>query len=363
MYKKLFSELDSIPEPLQASHLPGLDGLRGVSIIMVVLSHIFISTPYKNSFPGDSGVEIFFVISGFLITTLLLKEKIETGNISLRKFYIRRIFRIIPVAYLYLIVLIVLNIYQNLNISSISFVKAFAFIQNLPTKGSYNWYTAHYWSLSVEEQFYFTFPFLLCYNLNKYIKLTLLIVLIIPIIGLLGYTKTGIFYSNKIVHIGTFLIVNLLGKTICILIGSLLSILLFKGVINLKNNLLTRYIGVVLFIWAILMHTETSIFNIPYCGVFLFPLIIGIVIVLNLNKESFFCKILSSSILIYIGLLSYSIYIWQQLFSKPNESILKNNSVILNLLVLFVLSNLSYFFYEKRFIKIKKHFTPTKPRI
>jgi peptidoglycan/LPS O-acetylase OafA/YrhL len=97
---KLFCNDITVPALLKPAHLPGLDGLRGIAIIIVLLSHIFKGTPYAKSFPGDTGVEIFFVISGFLITSLLLKEKINNGHISLKHFYIRRILRILPLAYL-----------------------------------------------------------------------------------------------------------------------------------------------------------------------------------------------------------------------------------------------------------------------
>jgi peptidoglycan/LPS O-acetylase OafA/YrhL len=356
----LSSEITTIPDELKILKIPGLDGLRGISIIIVILSHIFISTPYRTTFAGDIGVEIFFVISGFLITTLLVKEKISSGSISLRNFYVRRVLRIMPVAYLYLLILIPLNVFLKLNIHPLSFFSSFFFIQNFPVKGFFNWYTAHYWSLSVEEQFYCTFPFLMAYNLNRYGRIIIYIIVVVPILSLLGYTKTGAFYSNHIIHVGAFIIINLLSKTVCILIGSLLSIMLFKGIIKVKDNFFTRYLSVFIFVFAVLIHTETSIFSIPYCGLFLFPLLIGIVIVMNLNPESLFTRFLSNRVLVYIGLLSYSLYICQQLFSSPTNSILNTNSIAVNLIVIFVLANASHYLCEKRFNRIKERFKSIK---
>ena len=92
-----------IPSSLNNKKFPSLDGLRGISIIFVILSHfIFYSEFVAKTNLGVIGVEIFFVISGFLISTLLLKEQIINGGISLRKFYIRRALRILPVVFLFL---------------------------------------------------------------------------------------------------------------------------------------------------------------------------------------------------------------------------------------------------------------------
>lgn len=350
---KLFSNSSTIPEQLIVSHFHGLDGLRGVSIIIVIVSHLFISTPYKPYFSGDAGVEIFFVLSGFLITSLLLKEKILTGKISLRKFYFRRLLRILPVAYLYLFVVCIINKPLELSISPISFFSSLIFIQNLPIKGFFNWYVAHFWSLSVEEQFYFTFPFLLAFNINKYIKVIIWLIIIVPIVSLLGYSKTGVFYTVKSIHIITFIIVNLFSKTVSILIGSLFSILLFKGIIQIRDTRFSRHISLPIFILAILLHTEKSVVSLPYCGLFIYPILIGIVIVLNLNSNSLMTKILNNSVLVYLGVLSYSLYIWQQLFASPKDSILGTESLIINILAIFLVANLSYFLYEKKILVIK----------
>lgn len=117
---------------LQQSHYPSIDGLRAVSIIIVVLCHVLFDTPLRKYFDGGIGVEIFFVISGFLITTLLQKEQTKFGKISLKKFYIRRVLRIVPVAVLFVLVLMVLNVIFKLNITKTSFVLALLYLKNMP---------------------------------------------------------------------------------------------------------------------------------------------------------------------------------------------------------------------------------------
>ncbi|MCC8427133.1 acyltransferase family protein [Mucilaginibacter sp. UR6-11] len=302
------------------------------------------------------GVKIFFVISGFLITTLLLKEKIQTGNISLKLFYARRFLRILPVAFLYLLTLFVLNGYLHLNIQRLSFLSALCFFQNLPIKNVYNWYTSHFWSLSVEEQFYISFPFLLAFSSNKYFKVLLLLVVFIPVIMWLGYHNIGIFYSNRIVHLFTYGIINLFGSTLNILIGSLFSMLMFKGFFEIKKRWITNYLSLILLVIAILISSHRFLFFVPYLDIVLFPVLIGLVIILNLSTTNILVTILNSKLLVYLGLLSYSLYIWQQLFTNSQNLIIPSSSIPVQLLSLLIVANVSYYLYEKPFLKLKSHF-------
>lgn len=312
-------------------------------------------TRFSKYFAGDIGVEIFFVISGFLITSLLIKEKIVFNKISLKRFYIRRLFRILPVAYLYLLTLLLLSYFSVLKVDLKSFLSAAFFYQNIPFIKGDSWYVGHFWSLSVEEQFYILFPFLLVTSINKYIKVVMCLIVFIPIIAFLGYTNTGAFYTNHLLHAAAFVIINLFGKTVCILIGSFAAILLFKGVVVIKSTSSNRYLSFVLFIIAVLIHTEKFILPIPYCGLFVFPSLIATVIVLNLNPFSFFTQLLSNPIIRFIGLISYSIYIWQQLFLLSTDSVLTSSKLI-NIAGALGVASISYYFFEKPMLKLRRRF-------
>lgn len=145
--------------------MAGLDGLRALAVIAVVWHHShpgFASLPISQN--GFLGVDVFFVLSGFLITTLLLSERQTTGTISLRNFYIRRSLRIFP---LYYVVLAFLSIYFTVSGAASN---AVAFLRELPWHVSYtsNWVhlqsmMAITWSLSTEEQFYLVWPPLLAW--------------------------------------------------------------------------------------------------------------------------------------------------------------------------------------------------------
>lgn len=148
---------------MSTARLPGLDGLRAFAVVWVMLLHAGYSVEYPAWFGafaarGAHGVTVFFVLSGFLITWLLLEEEQRRGAFSLRDFYLRRAFRILPPVLLFLGGLAVLSMVLPLGIGASDWLGCLFFFRNL-TGGSY--YTAHFWSLAIEEQFYLLWPLLL----------------------------------------------------------------------------------------------------------------------------------------------------------------------------------------------------------
>jgi peptidoglycan/LPS O-acetylase OafA/YrhL len=161
-----------LPRPQTSDHyLPTLDGWRAIAIAMVVLSHCLTAVSARDGGGGvvnlltfrlgTFGVMLFFAISGFLICTRLLVEEESTGSISLRSFYIRRAFRILPPAFAYLGTVIVLALAGVLAIRWMDIVGAALFFSNYVPSES--WFTGHFWSLAIEEHFYFLWPPILVY--------------------------------------------------------------------------------------------------------------------------------------------------------------------------------------------------------
>jgi peptidoglycan/LPS O-acetylase OafA/YrhL len=147
-----------------AGRISSLDGLRAVSIAYVVIAHVFgDGGPEPTALPlaflaplGTLGVRIFFVISGFLITTLLVREQAAVGRISLTGFYARRTLRIFPACYLYVAVVAILSAFQVLVLKPHDL--AFATTYTMSYAPSPSWWVLHLWSLSCEEQFYLLWP-------------------------------------------------------------------------------------------------------------------------------------------------------------------------------------------------------------
>ena len=163
-------ELQTISGAVKQNYYPSLNGLRGLAIILVVCDHLHGTGRYYTLFfNGSLGVNIFFVLSGFLITAICLKEIDRTGKLSLKSFYTRRFLRIFPVAYLYLFVVFILNYFFKLEIPGFQFFGAMFYVMDLNyfREHQYTWAVEHYWSLAVEEQFYIIFPFILQKNVRR----------------------------------------------------------------------------------------------------------------------------------------------------------------------------------------------------
>src|SRR5215831_4009764 len=146
------------------NRIPGLDGLRAASILLVLLGHLAGTRHFLrlSSFEllgdlGNLGVCVFFVISGFLITTLLLNEEALQQRIDLVSFYWRRACRILPAAGIYLVVVALLAaVTTSVRVSKFEWLHALTFTMNY--QQNRDWLVGHLWSLSVEEQFYLVWP-------------------------------------------------------------------------------------------------------------------------------------------------------------------------------------------------------------
>lgn len=162
-----------------ARRIPSLDGLRALAILMVIYGHLTGTPGFPWFVRGDYprfGVRIFFVISGFLITTLLLNEREKTGTISLRDFYVRRAYRIFPAASVFLVVVSI--VYSRL-VTIPDFLASFFYAVNYYSRSPV---LGHMWSLSVEEQFYMLWPVLLLFCFRKRFTILLVGIALAPIL-------------------------------------------------------------------------------------------------------------------------------------------------------------------------------------
>ena len=315
-FKSFLADINSIPDYLKKDHLPSLNGFRAVSVLLVVIFHMELSGNffYKIIFNGSLGVDVFFVISGFLITTLLLKEKAATGTISLKFFYIRRVLRILPAAYLCIIVVIMLNYFLKLQVSSTYIIAAFLFLVNFkfldPYKSSL---ISHYWSLSVEEQFYFLFPFILKKNFKIFVLFIISIVVLLPCI-------ISVQFMVPVLNKGVlFAVTHYFIKFQGIAVGCLFAVCCLKSIV--RQGYFRKYGLPLKILLTIIIFSLNHTGDINSHSVFtnlVVSVLIGWLLVLNLfYTDDAFYKFLNLKVISQIGILSYSIYIWHLLIINP----------------------------------------------
>lgn len=149
---------------------------------------------------------------------------------------------------------------------------------------------------------------------------------------------------------------------VLILIGSLFSIFAFKGIIKADRINRNYFLSFILLLVAIVIHTKTSFFYSKYFSEYLSAILIGYVMLLSINTNSFLSAILNNALIVKTGLLSYSLYIWQELFigGLPWQPWLSSWNgyplkviIILKLISVFLISSISYYFYESKFLRLK----------
>jgi peptidoglycan/LPS O-acetylase OafA/YrhL len=169
------------PRPSTLRYLPGLDGLRAISVLAVIVFHHYLVGGHEVGWApgGFLGVEVFFVVSGYLITSLLLGERRETGRVSLRNFYVRRARRLLPALFTLLAVIIafaLLFLPDSIGTLRSDSLAALTYTSNWWQMLAHRSYIAeagrpellkHLWSLAIEEQYYLAWPFLLVLGLRK----------------------------------------------------------------------------------------------------------------------------------------------------------------------------------------------------
>jgi peptidoglycan/LPS O-acetylase OafA/YrhL len=321
---------------------------------------------------GGFGVLTFFAISGFVITTVLLKEKNEKGLIDLKKFYLRRFFRIIPALFLYLFVLFILNKVYDLNISKMDFVSHLFFFDNIPHSVSHlnisrSWYLGHLWTLTIEQQFYLIYPIIISIlNLKILKRLLICCFIVVPILQYCNSYEIGWFSIFKLRYITALFLIPFSYGTLVLLIGSYFAILNFQKsnfISYLRSNNKSYYLNSILIyfisiLFTLLIDKKFShwFWAIP-STIFLNILLI---LITDENNNSSFKKILESKFLVSLGGLSYGIYLWQQIFvvNQPwKNSFLYADSIFLNLLLCAIVSYFSSYYYEKWFLNLKNRFS------
>jgi peptidoglycan/LPS O-acetylase OafA/YrhL len=337
----------------KTGYLPTLDGWRALSIISVMLTHdVTRRIGYLNTGwfvrHGAIGVDVFFAISGILICSKLLDEEKRNKEINLTSFYLRRAFRILPAAYLYLATITVMSHFDLIVVGYRELIGCLLFFRNYTgplhlTSVAPGWYTGHFWSLAVEEHFYFLLPAILLIRKQRLWILSIVCVLIALHCGLqLTHRDWDLISHHTDVRLNS---------------------ILFPAVLTIiahERNLLDRYkqwfrFWPILFVAIVMMVTflQMNVWTIQSLAILLPCMIYGSI----LNSHTPWGRFLECAPLRFVGRLSYSLYLWQQLFDIDH---LSNGFHQLGRLqdypffyfVTFVAALTSYFIIERPLVRL-----------
>lgn len=281
------------------NRIPSLDGVRAIAILLVMWGH-WAEVRFHSSIAGayaSLGRRIFFVLSGYLITVLLMKERDKTSTIGLRRFYVRRAYRILPAAILFMLAVFVIYWHE---LRWYHMAAAALYLVNYDF--AHPWYLGHLWSLSAQEQFYFLWPV----ALKKWHRHRMWIVAgavgVAPVfravshsLGLRGRTDEFFpavadilaigcllaFYSKRMPRIG--------GGAAAVMVLPVICVPVYMGILHFHTTAI-----LLLVLWP-LMHF----------------LIAGLL--LHVVQRAYW--VLNVGPLVWLGKISYGLYLWQQLFA------------------------------------------------
>jgi peptidoglycan/LPS O-acetylase OafA/YrhL len=329
--------------------IPGLDGLRAISIAIVLWAHSMGTLHMPAIRPikvfGDLGVRTFFVISGFLITTLLRAEYEKTGRISLRDFYLRRIYRIFPAFYVYLAAILVLAAIGWISVPREDVIYAATYTMNFHPQRA--WWLGHLWSLAVEEQFYLLWPLVLAVlRPQRALWFAIGGIVAAPALRVLAWV---VWPDIRPLTDQAFPFVFDALATGCVLA-------LARERLE-SSPLYVTWLDSPTF-WAlplaciVALAVERAGFNLAF-GVTLGNL--GIAMAIHRcvrHPTKLVGRVLEARPLVYVGALSYSLYLWQQPFvNRHGDSIV--NSFPIHLACAFGMAMLSYYLVEQPVLALR----------
>jgi peptidoglycan/LPS O-acetylase OafA/YrhL len=336
-----------------------IDGLRALAVVPVILFH----AGYETFSGGFVGVDVFFVISGYLITAILLGE-IESGEFSVVEFYERRARRILPALFLVVLVTMFLSTVvlfpQQLVSVAKSAISIPLFSSNFffwSERGYFGDATElkpliHTWSLAVEEQFYIVFPFLLLFLSKLHRRLAILTLAIAFVLSL------AVSYYVTLLHFDTAFFFPF-SRAWELLIGAFCAIFLrckqytFKRV----SSEVAAAVGLAMIFGSYFLFDKNTLF--PYVSALL-PTIGTALFILTASDALLVRNLIGSKPLVWLGLISYSLYLWHQPVFALSRSIAIFESYWPALILLILaLSLMSYFLVERPFRDGEKTSTRT----
>lgn len=337
-----------------STRILSLDGLRAISIAFVFLGHLNGTEHFPRELRwlgplAGFGVRVFFVLSGFLITTLLLKELELTNRISLRNFYLRRIFRIFPASYTYILVICGLAALHFVHLHPHDVLHAVTYTSNYYQGRS--WYMGHLWSLSVEEQFYLLWPLTLWLaGRRRGMIIAALVCVLAPFI------RAAEFGLVPAAHLAIGEWFETIADSLaigCLLAGMRDRLSENRRYLQFLRSRFFIAIPLLMLVLALshphLRYEFTVVFSLLNVGI---ALCLDWSLRFTSNAVGAFLNWRPVS---FLGVLSYSLYLWQQPFLDRNiKSPL--TAFPLNLVLAFSAAIVSYYMIERPFLEFKKRF-------
>ena len=314
------------------AYLPALDGLRAVAVLLVMAEHLrAFAFPSSRLLPpgGYLGVDLFFVLSGFLITSLLLSEREQTGGISFRRFYRRRAFRLLPALGAFIVVqaAAAATAGQSLRDEVHFWIGAVTYTTNWVV--ARNWSvpanTSHMWSLAVEEQFYVFWPIVLLLAWRRWGRNAVPVVCIggalVALVSRVYFThRFGIGFPWVYLHTET--------RLDSLLLGGLLGYAHQRGwQLSPRVTRAVGWAGAAVVAWYVLYTTLADDFLYSRGGYTVLAIAATAVVAGLLDPRWTLTRVLSTRPMVAIGRLSYSIYLWHMLVLFVLLSFLQRQSV------------------------------------
>lgn len=329
-----------------------IDGLRALAVIPVIFFH----AGFSFFSGGFVGVDVFFVVSGYLIATIIIKE-LNNNTFSIKRFYERRARRILPALLLVILISSIISFvfltrselasYFKSVIATLLFFSNFYFYKTTPYFRSESDLEPllHTWSLSIEEQFYIIFPILLLL-FHNFFKKYIFLILIFGFVASLFICQFLALYTG-----GTLNFYFTFSRAWELALGAICAhMLIYKNLSysSLIKNLLST-IGIILIMFSIFFFSRQTVFPSFYT---LVPTVGTSLIILFADRDTFINKILSIKFLVSIGLISYSLYLWHQPLLAFGRIFFDDLSTFKKLILIFLsvlMSIFSFFFIEKIF--------------
>src|SRR5712692_3750050 len=349
------AEPEQLSNLLQQRHLPALDGLRAVAVFMVIGYH------FGLPIPGDLGVSMFFVLSGFLITWLLLSEYGTAGTISLRNFYSRRVLRIFPAYYFFITVSLIIDNFRGHFWDRALILSGFFYVVNYfnATHGHPPTSISHAWSLGIEEQFYVLWP-LVVLALARRSRRRALAMLTIIIVGVAAWRS----FVYLALHSGPAYAYNAFDTRFDNLaVGCFLALCAgqswFLGFA--RTVAWSALLPVVTLVFLILSRSGIESYHYSIGFTVDAVLVVVLLVQLMLLHRHPLWSWLQNPVVRYLGIISYPLYLWhawglgvgQRLHVLPAAG-----QFIVGVGVCIALASGSYFVIEKPFLSLKKRFGP-----